>query len=122
MSGAYEQPPGTPVEAEIEYWGEFQDAPDGAFWTKRAMEAAVSRWWYSQRETTEPLADVTLRVDRTRGVVILTEIPAVTSAKATGPVEDSDDQNTREHTEATRARLDEPQYGFIGRPDRPGGV
>lgn len=119
MSGAYEQPPGTPVEAEIEHWGDFQDAPDEAFWTKRAMEAAISRWWYSQRETTEPLADVTLRIDRVRGAVILTEVP---NPDATEAVEDSDDQNTSEHTETARARLGEPQYGFIGRPDRPGGV
>lgn len=33
---------------------------------------------------------------------------------------DRDDENTVEHAE--RARQQEPQYGFAGRPDRPGGV
>lgn len=110
-----------PVERPIQHWGDFDNPADEAFWTQEAMQGAVALWWHPQRHTTTGLANITLTVDRERGVVVLTEIP--TDAPEGQIVEDrldSDDENLTEHS--ARIASQEPQYGLIGRPDRPGGV
>ena len=66
-----------PIEIPIEYWtpGRSGDVSRDSFWTKEAMQSAISQMWYPLRhEKSDALPDrVILSIDRERGVVILEE-------------------------------------------------
>ena len=106
-----DQPTGPPVTREtvITYWDEIDpaDTHNQNFWISDAMKSAVGVWFIKQPADV-PLSDISLRVDRDRGVIILTE-----------------------HTEQARRRaaqvlgLPDPQAGPLappvhhGRPEGP---
>lgn len=62
-------------EFEVQHWQEVSGDPaNEGFWVKDAMVSAVGQWWYAHRNTDQPLADeITLTLDRERGIVILKE-------------------------------------------------
>lgn len=133
-----DQPTGQPVtrETAITYWDEIDpaDTHNQNFWISDAMKSAVGVWFIKQPADV-PLSDISLRVDRDRGVIILTETPATVSTPDASEVEGqsmaSDDENLTEHTEQARRRaaqvlgLPDPQAGPLappvhhGRPEGP---
>lgn len=122
-----DQPTGQPVtrETTITYWDEIDpaDTHNQNFWISDAMKSAVGVWLFKQPADV-PLSDISLRVDRDRGVIILTETPVtetpVTDSTDASEVEDqpmaSDDENLTQHTEHARRRAAQ----VLGLPDPQG--
>lgn len=122
------------IEIAIENWDEIEpnETYDANYWISDAMKQAVGRYFIRHGVNGASLTDVSLHVDRERGVVILTE--TATEASQAGAVAgegqmDSDDDNLAEHAEHVRSRtaqalgLLDPQAGPLvppvqhGRPE-----
>lgn len=116
------------VEVVIENWDEIEpsDTYDANFWISDAMKAAVGRYFIKHGTADALLTNVSLHIDRERGVVTLTETATEIDGQQAGEQMDSDDENLAEHTDQNRRRaaqvlgLPDPQAGPLVPPTQHG--